>query len=165
MAVPFYPFHPAVLALAQEIQRRGIENPSANPLELLKSMFEERPRIDPTDYATMAHQINDLMRLGNPDNDSLHLALMVALPYRRGTIFTVHRMSTLEARLFTAPPCGMLTGRLAANLDVKWPEVLEVLKNLPMPPLPLGGTKVPSEAHHQAAAGALPTNIQDFLKP
>jgi hypothetical protein len=165
MAVPFYPFHPAVLAMAQEIQRRGIEAPGSNPLELLKSMFEERPAIDPEAYATMAHQINDLMGIANPPGDQLRLTLMLTLPRRRGTLFTVQEMLLVEALLFPAPPCHMFAGSLAKRLDEKWDEVLSVLKSMPAPPLLLGTTKIPAERHHPAAVGTVPENVSQFLLP
>lgn len=164
--IPYRPFHPLVLAIAQELQRRSDEQLDANPLKSLAAILEQRPNLDVDGHATLAAQINDLMRISQPSEDRLRLALMLFLPHRRGTLFTSTEMLLRDALFFPAPPCGQMAGRLAANLDAEWGKVLAVLQNMPLPPRPLvGADGVPAEAHHPAAAGPLPENIRDFLQP
>lgn len=164
--IPYRPFHPLVLAVAQELQRRVDEQVDANPLESLKAIMEERPALDVDGHATLAAQINDLMGISQPADDRMRLALMLFLPHRRGTLFTTSEMLLRDALFFPAPPCGQMAGRLAANLDAEWGKVLAVLQNMPLPPQSLlGAGGVPAEAHHPAAAGPLPGNVRDFLLP
>jgi len=167
--VPFRPFHPLILAIAQELQRRADEQLDANPLQSLKAMLEERPPLDVKGHETLAAQINDLMKISQPKDDQVRLAPMLFLPHRRGTLFTVNNMGLVDALLATYPPCGRMAAPLAASLDAMWPKIQALLQTIPLPPQPLilpsGGNPKPIETHHPAAAGPLPENIQQFMKP
>ena len=167
--VPFRPFRPLVLAIAMELQRRADEQLDANPLESLKALLEERPQLDVQAHETLAAQINDLMAIAQTPDDQIRLGLMLFLPHRRGTLFTAQEMGLVEAMTIRFPPCGAMAGRMAGGLDAEWPKVLGILQSLPLPPAPLvlpsGVRPLPPEAHHPAAAGPLPENIQQFMGP
>lgn len=161
--IPFRPFHPLVLAIAQELQRRMDEQIGANPLESLKAILEERPALDVKGHATLAAQINDLMGLSCPTEDVARLALCLFLPGRRGTLFTANEMLLRDILFFPACPVAGMAEALVTNMEATWPKVIGVVKNMPLPAPVLVG--VPPEAHHPAAAGPMPQNIQQFMKP
>lgn len=167
--VPFRPLHPLILAIAQELQRRADEQLDASPLLSLKALLEERPPLDVKGHETLAAQINDLMQISQPKDDQVRLALMLFLPHRRGTLFTVSNMGLTEATLAVYPPCGPMAAPLAASLDAMWPKIQAMLQSIPLPPQPLilpsGANPLPPETHHPAATGPLPENIQQFMKP
>lgn len=163
--LPFRPFHPSVLAIAQELERRAIANPEISPLEAIQGLLNERPPLDIQGYTTMAHQINDLMGIANPPDDQIRLGLMLFLPGRRGSLFTAQHLPLRDALFFKQPMCMTMTPALAASLDAKWDEVLKVIENMPLPPAPLvNGSGVPIEAKHPAASGPVPENIQKFMR-
>lgn len=166
MAIQFLPFHPLILAIAQELQRRAIENPEINPLTAIKNMLDERPALDLHSAEVLSSQINDLMVLANPPADRVRLSLMLFLPHRRGSLFTASEMMLRDALFFPEAPCHRMAGPLATNIDSQWDEVLQVLKNLPLPPMALVNSDgVPVEARHPAASGPMPSNIQQFMNP
>lgn len=164
--IPFLPFHPAVLAIAQELERQALANPGINTLEAVQGLIESRPHLDVQGYTTMAHQINDLMGIANPPDDQIRLGLMLFLPDRRGSLFTAQHLPLRDALFFKEPMCMRMVPALAASLDAKWDEVLKVVETMPLPPTPLvNGSGMPIEAKHPAASGPLPENIQQFMKP
>lgn len=164
--VPFNIFHPGVLAIAQDLQRRCNLAPEVMILDHLKAIIEEKPPLMIEDYTKMAQQINDLMAVSTPPDDRLRFAMMIFLPQRRGTLFVAEHMLMRDALFFAHPPCLDIAPRLAKALDGTWDQVLETLKKMPLPPAPLmNGGGVPPEAHHPAASGPMPANIQEFLKP
>ena len=167
--VPFLPLHPGVLAIAQEIQRRANEDPTRSILDHLSDIVTERPPLNILDYTKLAAQVNDLMDIAQPSGDRLRLALMVFLPHRRGTLFTASEMRLIEAITVQFPPLSGMAGRLGTSLDASWPKIVEILQSLPLPPpalvLPSGANPLPPETHHPAAAGPIPVNIQQFMKP
>lgn len=164
----FIPLSGPVLALAQEIQRRALENPQIVLFDAVQSLLEERPALDLKGASRIALQINDLMKISEPGPQDLRVALLLFMPGRRGTLFTVKDLPLAEVLLFpTRCPIAPVAGSLASALEGSWPEVAELVRHLPvtLPSQILDPHGRPAEAHHPVASGPQPENIQDFMRP
>jgi hypothetical protein len=167
MPQQFTPLTPPVLALALELQRQSTAHPEIRLLDAVQAILDARPALDVQGVHGMTAQLNDLMALANPESGALRLALMVFLPDRRGSLFTLKNLPLIESKLMRHSPIQPVAAALAQALDASWPELLASIENIPtpMPLRVLGANGLPAEAHHPAAAGPQPGDVQQFLRP
>ncbi len=164
----FLPLHPIIFAIAQELQRRALQAPEANVLEILAGFLTEKPQMDMIRDGRLAGQVNDLMGIATPPHDTVRMALMLFLPEGKASLFTSNEIPMRDALLLPGNPVPEGAARLAHALSEKWPEVVAILRTLPAPPTPLvngSGNPLPAESRSPQASGPMRGNVQGFLLP
>jgi hypothetical protein len=111
--------HPVALALAMHITKRIEESPENTLEDMVISLISDKPELD-VDYA-LSQQIDDLIDLTTIPCDRIRVIMMVAMPSRKGAMFSARDLGIPTARLSIDSPLHHIAKDLVSDLNKDWP--------------------------------------------